>query len=617
MSPCLSSQNVSNDRLTHIPDFQSKISNIAPFRLLPFRFSLPHQAANRGTFRMTTMKTLKDTTRKGTIELIQKARLKTIRRLTAARARVAVEPTTLKRDIIAEYADYGSKIYAPLQRDGRFPESRPRGQEIDPLRYIDTSKRAVLQLDQTLPPGTLKVRPELPKKPRYLDCAARQTLAAMKDVEFIGRMLETAKSTIGRGYGDCWPEPLGAAAGTDSGATARGPRIGSAGVGAGRAGSPPKGGHGGGDKKQVLRPETPTVQLQPTAEAKVEAAALLLQRLLRGRAEQMEMYQAVERSKALVRELQLREEAAALNAEAAALDARLEAADAAFGATMYEMLQLLSSDDGAQRIAELLLQDEQARLSEEAAARRAQDEAAAVIQALYRGFATRRKLAKGAAAAAARPEPTLRPQRFGGLEDAAVNNDDEVAASLLLSAEMLRLGNAEVLTLRKSLGNYPALQGPEPSATPTVPGITPPGTAAGHSISVQAGVSYVAEEGRPLTGVSSTAVEHTLEDLLSTLGVGASRGASPDRPGTTQVHADVDRTIDGLLEDLGAVRSLQGSLQLPAGAPAALSPSAVGSDTEAAVDALMDELLADEGLMELYMGMLVEEGITPQTGPPL
>jgi hypothetical protein len=34
----------------------------------------------------------------------------------------AAAATTAGRDIIAEYADYGSRVYGPLNREGRFPD---------------------------------------------------------------------------------------------------------------------------------------------------------------------------------------------------------------------------------------------------------------------------------------------------------------------------------------------------------------------------------------------------------------------------------------------------------------------------------------------------------------
>lgn len=178
---------------------EAELADLQERRLQIFCAALERREAERdtrGTTRMTSTLTLKESARRGAIETIQKARLKTIRRLTVARSKVPIQPISLKRDIIAEYANFGSKVYAPLQREGRFPESHPKGAEIDPSRYLDQSKRAVMTLERTLPPGTLKVKAELPKKPRYVDCATRKTEVAMKDVEFVGRLLETVRETF-------------------------------------------------------------------------------------------------------------------------------------------------------------------------------------------------------------------------------------------------------------------------------------------------------------------------------------------------------------------------------------------------------------------------------------
>ncbi|KAJ1548072.1 Cilia- and flagella-associated protein 91, partial [Cladochytrium tenue] len=50
------------------------------------------------------------------MEKIEKRRQKALRKLAEMRGKV--EPTFARRDVIAEYADYGSSVYAPRARDG-------------------------------------------------------------------------------------------------------------------------------------------------------------------------------------------------------------------------------------------------------------------------------------------------------------------------------------------------------------------------------------------------------------------------------------------------------------------------------------------------------------------
>ena len=161
------------------------------------------------------MKTLSESARKPAFEQIQKSRLKTIRMLSSQRSQVPVVQRPNRRDIIGDYANFGSKVYAPLQRDGRFPERRAPGDEIDPSQFLPADVKTTMSLERSLPPGTLKVKPELPKKARYLPCAERQREKAVQDVEYIGKLLETVRFNA----------PPAAGAGADSRRSAGGPAI--------------------------------------------------------------------------------------------------------------------------------------------------------------------------------------------------------------------------------------------------------------------------------------------------------------------------------------------------------------------------------------------------------
>eukprot|EP00959_Pyramimonas_sp_CCMP1952_P078176 1634051-Pyramimonas_sp.AAC.1 len=62
---------------------------------------------------------------------IQQRRINALRKLTRARKLVEAE----EPDIIDEYGNYASKVYAPETRYGQFPASKPRGLEIDPKPF--------------------------------------------------------------------------------------------------------------------------------------------------------------------------------------------------------------------------------------------------------------------------------------------------------------------------------------------------------------------------------------------------------------------------------------------------------------------------------------------------
>lgn len=56
------------------------------------------------------------------------------------------------------YADAGSAVYAPLQRDGRFPDSRPQGKTIETEHFLPTNASGIDALEAFLPKGALEPR---------------------------------------------------------------------------------------------------------------------------------------------------------------------------------------------------------------------------------------------------------------------------------------------------------------------------------------------------------------------------------------------------------------------------------------------------------------------------
>lgn len=73
--------------------------------------------------------------RAGKFADVQATRIKTMRQLIENRKYVEKHRKLHKPTIVERYANYGSGTYAPLQREGRFPESKPLGKEIETEGY--------------------------------------------------------------------------------------------------------------------------------------------------------------------------------------------------------------------------------------------------------------------------------------------------------------------------------------------------------------------------------------------------------------------------------------------------------------------------------------------------
>jgi hypothetical protein len=221
--------------------------------------------------RIEHMRQIKLTEKDKEISQIQRRRIKALRKLSEARKHV--EASNEPRDVVAEYAEYGSEVYAPLTRNGfitrdkmaHLYETRPAQ-----LQSLD----GLLELEQSLPRKLLEpMQVQKPQKARPKDYAERkqhkmflqleQTDAALKAAKQARPNEKEAKDALLAAYRDTKP---------------------------------------------VERPPTPQV-MPPEHAEQVEEACLLLQRLLRGRAVQNLMYEGKERRLELIRELRLDAEA--------------------------------------------------------------------------------------------------------------------------------------------------------------------------------------------------------------------------------------------------------------------------------------------------------------------
>jgi len=243
---------------------------------------------------------------------IQAARCKTMRHLVEARKYVEKPRKLHKLAVVEKYAQYSSSMYAPLQREGRFPDSGPAGKPVETEGFAPATLQGLSELEATLPAKMIVPRTTAPpRKPARLDYAGRKDAAVQRDLKAINDLLDAAKSGAGRGIGECWPAPLqpellpasasmrrtlDARAGETPMSPKRPPSSPSAKLQA-KSASPPR--------KATRVPERPpTPRVEPNNSAR-QHAATLLQKLLRGRAAQNAMYEGRMRRAGLIAELLL------------------------------------------------------------------------------------------------------------------------------------------------------------------------------------------------------------------------------------------------------------------------------------------------------------------------
>lgn len=73
--------------------------------------------------------------------------------------RVARDPNRVRKPgIIDKYSQYSSGVYAPMQREGRFPDTRPVDQRIDTRPFQPSSYAELLDLEASLPQRQLMAK---------------------------------------------------------------------------------------------------------------------------------------------------------------------------------------------------------------------------------------------------------------------------------------------------------------------------------------------------------------------------------------------------------------------------------------------------------------------------
>eukprot|EP00741_Cyanophora_paradoxa_P003327 tig00000692_g3233.t1 len=208
------------------------------------------------------------------IAAIQLRRIKALRKL--AKARRAIEGKVQRRDVIQEYANYGSQVYAPITRKGQLPDRHAAKFEVDaPLLK---TYEGLVALENSLPRSVVATRIKKPVKLAPRSVAERKEKQLWNHLELLDSTIKDAKKHAGEP-----PRKLEIPA-------------------AYRAEPPP------------VRPVTPTVE-PPEIDEEREVAVIFLQRLIRGRAIQNVMFEGKEKRLELIKELRTMEKISQIESE--------------------------------------------------------------------------------------------------------------------------------------------------------------------------------------------------------------------------------------------------------------------------------------------------------------
>lgn len=225
------------------------------------------------------------------LDCIQAQRLKVLRKLSIARGKLRM-PSSLpvyahrrRRDIIEEYASYASRVYAPMKREGRVPDKSSQVVDVSTVAPMLATSAGILDVlaDQGIPTKLTSSRAVKP----YSNEHYKQGVSATqrRDQQLTADLLKMT-ARIER-------QKAAAAASASGNATPGSSKKGALSLGRLQY-------HSSGD-----RPSTPGVPIADESEELLDQALVLLQRLLRGRAVQNEMFEGKQRRHELINELRV------------------------------------------------------------------------------------------------------------------------------------------------------------------------------------------------------------------------------------------------------------------------------------------------------------------------
>eukprot|EP00397_Hematodinium_sp_SG-2012_P015001 GEMP01015270.1.p1 GENE.GEMP01015270.1~~GEMP01015270.1.p1 ORF type:complete len:677 (+),score=169.00 GEMP01015270.1:86-2116(+) len=218
-----------------------------------------------GEEKVERLKKKKERERDRVLTSLQRRRVKVLRQVFKIKTQLEVGEAqdTSIRDVIGEYSDYSSHLYAPKMRDGHKPETNTAKIEVQPSDL--NSYADLVQLERSLPAHLLRV--EIPAELTPAVTTRKQMVVAKALKDTADRIQAQTTQVI--------------------------------------EGAQDEGGRRHHQLRNILEhPETPRVQEDVLPEEEeLDMAVLLIQRVLRGRAAQNRMFEGKEKRLDLINEL--------------------------------------------------------------------------------------------------------------------------------------------------------------------------------------------------------------------------------------------------------------------------------------------------------------------------
>ncbi|DBA91605.1 hypothetical protein WJX77_012297 [Trebouxia sp. C0004] len=278
-------------------DREASLEATQDAKVLRLEASLQHreeQIENHHAQRINALRARRSREVQQKLAYVHRQRVSTILHLEDAQRTQRYPDRTQKPDIIDRYSQYSSGVYAPMQREGRFPDSRPVDQRIDTRPYQPSTYAELLELEASLPQRHLMAKVQAPGSVHKLNYLQHREEKVAADLALMASLLGTSRqnNTIG---------DMGATYSTQASM-----KMSSKDMTAKMATTTML--------KRTARTKSRTDAATPSKalllsmdpeKRKKDAAALVLQRLLRGRAAQTKMYEGLQSRIALIRELQM------------------------------------------------------------------------------------------------------------------------------------------------------------------------------------------------------------------------------------------------------------------------------------------------------------------------
>jgi len=257
------------DREAEIDELNAERTRLVKNALQAKRQETEYEAKRR----LEAQKNLLINKRDVTVAGIQRDRIKALRKLANQRKDLekTIQMKSTKRDIIADYANFKSTVYAPKTRLGLYVDRDSRKYETN-AKDLSTYE-GILGLEKTMATSLRDLRKNKGLKYKMTNVMKRRKRVVKNHLEHTYNLIEESKN---------------------SGSTDKS-KSGAANVPAWLK-----------KKTKVVRPDTPVVE-EPANQASTNAI-IVLQKLLRGRAVQNMMYEARDRRRELLRELRYEEE---------------------------------------------------------------------------------------------------------------------------------------------------------------------------------------------------------------------------------------------------------------------------------------------------------------------